>query len=492
MKEIVFCYKSEEPPDSGLILAKIATLGYRSAAENLTVDTFLYHDTQDGRFLGKRLRLRRSSSTAPWEIETAEGSRKRNGTLVGTITRGKTLVPLLKAEVKRRLLRLEGPTNAGFTLCFETWVFTSPFKPDCRQERRIMRVMTARRADTTYLADLLVRYIPVIPVDFDVLLYGLSKLRLPLPGAPVVPKYSPQRHDSFLEAGKKTIGLQVYRMCANTEGALRDLDPEFLHDMRVATRRARFALKVFGELWEMTDRKTMRAELRWLAKSSAGVRDLDVFLAHINKEFDRVQAPEDIRSRIRGVLQNRRYVALDGLRKALRSERCSLLAANLERLATEFRKDLIDSDLQEPARIRGVIFIESALNRVCKWQKRKAKKLDHSDLHQLRIDFKRLRYTCEFFAGYYGRQMSRATKQLVGFQDCLGLHQDAWVAAEKMRSLMTELGEEPSIAGRLEALIQAQQRTAERQRKRFAGIWRSFSDTNERLRRELRAERGSS
>ena len=49
-------------------------------------------------------------------------------------------------------------------------------------------------------------------------------------------------------AARKVVGQQALKMRVNVQGTLEDLDPEYLHDLRVATRRLRSALRLFAEL----------------------------------------------------------------------------------------------------------------------------------------------------------------------------------------------------------------------------------------------------
>src|SRR5580700_6773084 len=62
----------------------------------------------------------------------------------------------------------------------------------------------------------------------------------------------------------------------NVDGVLRDIDTEFLHDLRVAVRRTRSALKLLGDVLPETTRYA--AEFKWLGDLTTPVRDLDVHL----------------------------------------------------------------------------------------------------------------------------------------------------------------------------------------------------------------------
>ena len=63
---------------------------------------------------------------------------------------------------------------------------------------------------------------------------------------------------------------------------------------------------------------------------------------------------------------------------------------------------------------------------------------DPEDFHELRKEGKRLRYALEFFKPVYGEETtSELVRPLKMLQDDLGRHQDAIVAAERLRELAT-------------------------------------------------------
>ena len=64
---------------------------------------------------------------------------------------------------------------------------------------------------------------------------------------------------------------------ANHAGVVADLDSEFLHDLRVAVRRARSALALLGEVLSPELSSPLEGELRWLGAATGPCRDLDVF-----------------------------------------------------------------------------------------------------------------------------------------------------------------------------------------------------------------------
>ncbi len=67
-------------------------------------------------------------------------------------------------------------------------------------------------------------------------------------------------------------------MHANVPGTTRDIDTEFLHDLRIAVRRTRSVLKMAGSVLPGNMATRYRPEFKWLGDLTTPTRDLDVYL----------------------------------------------------------------------------------------------------------------------------------------------------------------------------------------------------------------------
>jgi hypothetical protein len=67
-------------------------------------------------------------------------------------------------------------------------------------------------------------------------------------------------------------------MRRNEAGLRQDIDSEFLHDFRVAVRRLRSALAIFGEVFDPAAVEPFRGEFAALGRLTGPLRDLDVYL----------------------------------------------------------------------------------------------------------------------------------------------------------------------------------------------------------------------
>jgi CHAD domain-containing protein len=240
---------------------------------------------------------------------------------------------------------------------------------------------------------------------------------------------------------------QFAEMRAHEPGTRIGEDPEELHDMRVATRRMRAALRLFEDALPERGR-WFREELRWLAGSLGDVRDLDVQIHRLEAWREKADGESsDSLGKIVDVVKRRRAEARGRMLEALDSVR-------YERLETSFGEML----RRGPGAERGLAQgngrspegepVTSAAPglisaRYRKWRKA-AGRLDESsfpdDFHDLRKKGKRLRYALEFVSSVYGKPVAGLISTLKALQDDLGDYQDAVVAAETLRELGTTTG----------------------------------------------------
>ena len=237
---------------------------------------------------------------------------------------------------------------------------------------------------------------------------------------------------------------QFTKMRSHEPGTRIGENPEELHDMRVATRRMRAAIKVFEDALPERAR-WFREELRWVAGTLGDVRDLDVQVGRLEtwKDASEEESPGPP-GKILEALKKRRTEARGRMLQALDS-------ARYERLETSFGEMLrrgpgAERELaqgnghglgNEPVTSAAPDLISA---RYRKWRKA-AKSLEESsspeNFHDLRKKGKRLRYTLEFVSEVYGRPADGLISPLKALQDALGDHQDAIVAAGTLRDLGT-------------------------------------------------------
>jgi len=235
---------------------------------------------------------------------------------------------------------------------------------------------------------------------------------------------------------------------ANVGYVIRDVDIEFLHDLRVAVRRTRSALKLAGDELPRDLAARFAPEFKWLGDLTTPTRDLDVNLAGFGDLAGRLRAaaPADLEP-LRVQLAQRRVTERRKLLRGLRS-------ARFAELMTAWRAALDDAAAARPRRGRhqGPDAGTVAADRIGRAYRRVVKRgaaisaagtaggPPAEDMHSLRKRCKELRYLLEFFGSLYEpAALRRAVKDLKGLQDCLGEFQDAQVQRDEIREFATQM-----------------------------------------------------
>ena len=106
--------------------------------------------------------------------------------------------------------------------------------------------------------------------------------------------------DSMATATRKVLRLHYEAMRDHEEGTISGEDPEGLHDMRVATRRMRAALRIAEPYLSGKAVARVGRDLRQVARALGAVRDLDVLIEHA-RQF-RYELPAEQQADMDGLL----------------------------------------------------------------------------------------------------------------------------------------------------------------------------------------------
>jgi len=243
--------------------------------------------------------------------------------------------------------------------------------------------------------------------------------------SPSTPRAALAADAAFSDVLVAAIVDQHDRLLAHDPGTRLGSDSEDLHQMRVATRRARAFLRAAEPLLEPEWAGDLRDELRWIGSALGPARDLDVLSERLDGEIARLG---DERRQVRGLLEGlererrkARAVVVSVLSEERYPRLLDRLAAPEPRLATEARRTLAGLWWTEFGRTRR------AFGRLDD---------DSSDdeLHAARIKVKRSRYAAELAAHELGLPGERFVDAAKALQDVLGEHQDAYVAEERIRA----------------------------------------------------------
>lgn len=500
--ETVARFRLPEGQTPSRVLASLARAGYAPRALGRGAARDLLLDTQDGTLakMGARLARSRRRTETLWRYEPPTGAVEESPAgpepatwpmgAVGlplppgaaAALTGAPLFPVVHLELTLREEEASAPDGSRLGIAFETLRRASaphggPALP-LVAGLLTLRLMQGEAAEVGHLAVYLRHHLGLVPERRDRGALALELLGRTEPGGHAPAELRVVGADTLAAAARKVVGQQLLKIRANAEGTLLDLDPEYLHDMRVGTRRLRSALRIFGPALGARRAESLRLELGWLARLLGEVRDLDVFIAGLQGQAARLGEARRIAETLERELVARRAPALEALQVALRGRRCEALLRRVSTLAASPVPKRSTPLAALTAGEAAPLFLARAHKRVVKQGRLAVPSGEAPALHRLRILFKRLRYASEFFAPAVGERLDPLIKAMVRFQDCLGEHQDAVVAAGRIEALARELAARGDLPVEslldLGGLIQVQREIGRARRDKLSGLWGQF------------------
>lgn len=246
--------------------------------------------------------------------------------------------------------------------------------------------------------------------------------------------------DPLAEAGRKVLRYHFVQMLRHEAGTRAGEDIEDLHDMRVATRRMRAAFEVFEDAFTGRAMRTHLKGLRATGRTLGRVRDLDVFMEKAHHYLDSL--PEEQRDGLRPLLhswEQTREHAREAMVKYLDSHEYQAFKLRFDHFLNTPGAGARSVHAATPNLVRevtpGLIYTRYATVRAFDTI------LDGASLeqfHALRIEFKKLRYTVEYFREVLGPQSGEVIEEIKALQDHLGDLNDANVATHLLRDFLAE------------------------------------------------------
>jgi CHAD domain-containing protein/uncharacterized protein YjbK len=297
--------------------------------------------------------------------------------------------------------------------------------------------------------------------------------------------------DTMAEAARKTLLFHFQRMLDHEAGTHLGQDIEELHDMRVATRRMRAALRLFADYLDPETMAPFAKALRRTGRTLGAVRDLDIFHDKAQRYLDRLppEQPAGLEPLL-AAWEVRYQQARQELLGYLDGERYARFTAGFgEFLAMPgagARPALSAGGEPRPNLLRHVVpgVLYQALAAVRAYDEwLRTPEVPLSRYHQLRIASKGLRYALEFFREVLGLEARELISRMKALQDHLGDLQDAVVACGILRDFLTwgtwghgagtrpDWPAEPIVAPGVAAYLAARQLEIQRLVAAFPPVW---------------------
>ena len=205
-------------------------------------------------------------------------------------------------------------------------------------------------------------------------------------------------------------------------------DPEGIHQMRVAIRRLRSAVTLFGGPFRAA-LQPLEGDIRWLAQALGPARDLDVFEDEVFRPAAAAHGEDPRFEALTAIVRARRQEAWNNVISTLASERFRGLMLDIA--AATLGKPWLATSTMAAERSAKVLARKRLARRHARAMKlgKIVKTLDAPGRHRLRIRLKKFRYALDFFASLYPiRRVTKHLDRLGALQDVLGHMNDAAVA----------------------------------------------------------------
>ena len=422
----------------------------------------VHYDAADLRLIGTGITLRRRTGgeDAGWHLKLPASADTRDeirlplaaasgavpeelAALVRAHTRGTALAPVVRIQTSRRVLRLLDGASRTLAEIAADHVSAGPA---CRSAAtswdEIEAELVTGGPALLKAIDKQLRRAGARPAATATKLQRALAGRLPAAGAAREP--APLTRNS--PAAEVELGYVRDQVAAISryDPLVRRDEPDAVHQMRVATRRARSALQAFGTIIDRDATRPLCAELKWLAATLGPARDGEVMLARLTADLAAIPpalvvGPVETRitAHFTAELAQARQTAL----AALDGQRYLRLLDDLDALLsdpplTPRATRTAGKALAKPVR-RAARRLQRALAAVPGAEDRDAA------IHEARKATKRARYAAEAAVPALGRTASRQAAQAKELQQLLGDHHDSVVA----RAVLLELAGKARAAG---------------------------------------------
>ncbi len=289
---------------------------------------------------------------------------------------------------------------------------------------------------------------------------------------PEMPLLSAARHVLFVR-------MQVVRDDLPRVLHHADEDIEHVHQLRVGTRRADAALRIFRGCLSDKVYRSARGRLRGIRRAAGAVRDWDVFLEELRERMHAATSKPATPGNDRPGLDFLIGYGV-GQRKLLLTQLesvCQDQQVEFEGFLTELIESLRQPDEEEGNSLQDLARPMLATLRQNLEQAATADLSSYAQLHQVRIAGKRLRYAMEVFVDCFSQSFREELyPQVEAMQEILGRANDSHTACERLGGIRDWLKQHwlddwKHLQPGIEGLLRYHQRRLPQERRRFLQWW---------------------
>lgn len=259
--------------------------------------------------------------------------------------------------------------------------------------------------------------------------------------------------------------------------ALLGEDPEGVHKVRVGLRRFRTSLRLFKPYIKKEVYKFLNSESKSIARELGALRDLDVLNIHFNNYIQQFSDKTEYANDWETAFSHQYSIVSASARAHLSSDSFDTLASTILQLkdSTIIAKKTDGAKGNLPGTIKEFLpkKIYKKFSQIQSYKGKISPQTDYASYHQLRLEFKKFRYTLEFFSDVLDKHaMKQILDLLVEIQDQLGYLNDDYTANKILIKQKNQLA---NWSTRLTEYQNHRQEEYNRRKNDFLFLWNEFN-----------------
>ncbi len=247
-------------------------------------------------------------------------------------------------------------------------------------------------------------------------------------------------------------------------------EPDSVHQMRVAARKLRSALKAFKPLFDEQWAEELRTELGWAAGELGAARDTEVIAERLARHAGDLNTAdaERVQAALAPYLEARELEAREHAMSFLDLERHDQLLNTLVKAAENPK---LTSLAELPAREVLPELVTSSFRKLERQVHELRMDGPAEAWHKARITAKRVRYSADALKVVFGGPAQRLDLAMSEITDILGDHQDACIAQDLLKELAGTEGIDGPTGFSLGLAHEREYETEIHDRTEFERVW---------------------
>ena len=228
---------------------------------------------------------------------------------------------------------------------------------------------------------------------------------------------------SYCHYGYQTLLKLFPTLESQANGVIKGEDVEYVHKMRVSSRRIRAAMPLFKNCFPPKKFRKWLKHVKHITRTLGEARDLDVQIIFI-KEYLKTKTALNNQNNVKLLLENltkRRANVQATVSGELKKIDCSGILEDITSYCTQMLKEIVNQPFSSQVVLQEAYWhITAKIDDFLAMEFCVHKEDDALNHHKMRIRAKWLRYNMEVFSPLYPRKLLKEIKLIKEFQDILG------------------------------------------------------------------------